>query len=92
MISSTWSHDLFLKYMVCESVFLVRKLHTVILTNLLCLNFDCVAYMKVGISSKKSYTRKSFQDKSCDLIHNIIYKALLSRVILNVADFTLENL
>ena len=52
---------------------------TLHLTNLLSGNINFMVGVKVDISSKKSRARKYLQEKSHDLIHDVIYRPHLSR-------------
>ena len=79
MISSTLSCNFFL------NLILVCKLYSVISPNLLIPHFNFNVCVEVDISSKKFHTRKYFQGKLCDSIHEVIYRLHLSRGILKVS-------
>ena len=61
------------------------KLYTLPLPNLLRTNFNFLACVEVDISSKKSHSRKNFQERPCNHIHDVIYRPYLSRGTLNVS-------
>ena len=62
---------------------LVSKLYTALLLNSLHVHFNFITCVEVDTSSKELHTRKYFQQKSCDHIHDVIYRPHLSKGSLN---------